>query len=326
MLTRRTLGRAAAAAGAAALASPAIAQAQWPARPIQWIVPWAAGGGTDYHSRALAALMERELRTPIGVIQRTGGSGVVGHSAIAEAAPDGYTIGAVTVEIGMLHWQGLTRLTWRDYTPIAMMNLVPAGVQVAADSPWKTLKDMIDAIRANPGRYRSSGTGQGGIWHLAIAGLLQSVGLPPDASPWIPSEGAAPGLRELVAGGVHIVPCGIAEAATLIRAGRVRSLAVMMPERLAAFPDVPTVKEAIGSDWTCAAYLSVMGPRGIPAPIAARLEEAAMKSMATPEWKQAMEARGFGLNPMPAAELAAFVERSDRDLGAVMRGLGLARS
>ncbi|WP_114375315.1 tripartite tricarboxylate transporter substrate binding protein [Elioraea thermophila] len=325
MLTRRSLGRAAALAGAAALARPASAQA-YPVRPIQFIVPWGAGGGTDYHSRTIAALMERELGQPVNVVNRTGGSGVVGHSAIAEAAPDGYTIGAVTVEIGMMHWQGLTRLTWRDYTPIAMMNLVPAGVQVAADSPWRTLKDMIDAIRANPGRYKSSGTGQGGIWHLAIAGLLQSVGLPPDAAPWIPSDGAASGLRELVAGGVHIVPCGIAEAAPLIRAGRVRSLAVMMPQRLPAFPDVPTVKEAIGSDWTLASYLSVMGPKGLPAAIARRLEEAALKAMATEQWKAAMEARGFGVNPMPAAELAAFVEKSDRDLGAVMRALGLART
>lgn len=326
MVTRRILGRLAAAAGAAVLARPAIAQAQWPARPIQYIVPWGAGGGTDYHSRAIASLLERELGQPVTVVNRTGGSGVVGHSAIAEAAADGYTIGAVTVEIGMMHWQGLTRLTWRDYTPIAMMNLVPAGVQVAADSPWKTLKDMIDDIRANPGKYKSSGTGQGGIWHLAIAGLLQSVGLPPDAAPWIPSDGAASGLRELVAGGVHIVPCGIAEAASLLNAGRVRSLAVMMPQRVAAFPNVPTVKEAIGSDWTLASYLSVMGPKGIPAAIARRLEEASLKAMATEDWKKAMDARGFGLNPMPAAELAAFVEKSDRDLGAVMKALGLAKT
>jgi tripartite-type tricarboxylate transporter receptor subunit TctC len=325
MLTRRTLGRLAA-AGTTALAAPALAQGQWPARPIQFIVPWGAGGGTDYHSRTIASLLERELGQPVTVVNRTGGSGVVGHSAIAEAAPDGYTIGAVTVEIGMMHWQGLTRLTWRDYTPIAMMNLVPAGVQVAADSPWKTLKDMIDDIRANPGKYKSSGTGQGGIWHLAIAGLLQSVGLPPDAAPWIPSDGAASGLRELVAGGVHIVPCGIPEAATLLRAGRVRSLAAMMPARVPAFPDIPTVKEAIGSDWTLASYLSVMGPKGMPAPIARRLEEAALKAMASEEWKKAMDARGFGLNPMPAAELAAFVEKSDRDLGGVMKALGLAKS
>lgn len=326
MLTRRTLGRAVVLSGAAALARPSVAQGAFPSRPIQFIVPWGAGGGTDYHSRAIAALMERDLGQPVTVVNRTGGSGVVGHSAIAEAAPDGHTIGAVTVEIGMMHWQGLTRLTWRDYTPIAMMNLVPAGVQVAADSPWRTLKDMIDAVRANPGRYKASGTGQGGIWHLAIAGLLQSVGLAPDAAPWIPSDGAASGLRELVAGGVHIVPCGVPEAASLIRAGRVRSLAVMMPQRLPAFPDVPTVKEAIGSDWTLASYLSVMGPKGIPAAVAKRLEESALKAMASEEWKKAMDARGFGINPMPAAELAAFVEKSDRDLGAVMRSLGLART
>ncbi|MDX2103805.1 MAG: tripartite tricarboxylate transporter substrate binding protein [Alphaproteobacteria bacterium] len=315
-------------AASTVVAAPAVvsAQAAWPNRPVQVIVPWGAGGGTDYHARTMATLLEREFRNPFTVVQRTGGSGVVGHSAIAEAAPDGYTIGTVTVEIGMMHWAGLTKLTVADYAPISLLNLIPAGVQVAANSPWRTLKDMVDAVRANPGRHKSSGTGQGGIWHLAIAGLLNSMQIRPDAAPWVPSEGAASGLQDLVAGGVDIVPCAIAEASTLLRAGRVRSLAVMTASRVPAFPDVPTVKEAVGSDWTCESFLSLMAPKGTPADVVARLDAAVKKIMEGPEWKQAMDARGFGVNYMGAGQLQAFATRSNEAFGGVMRALGIART
>src|SRR6478736_4804310 len=109
----------AAALGALALlgaAAPAAAQ-NYPSRPIQLIVPWGAGGGTDATARIIGTLMEKELGQPVTVVNRTGGSGVVGHAAIASAAPDGYTIGMITVEIGMMHWQGLTEINGASYTP-----------------------------------------------------------------------------------------------------------------------------------------------------------------------------------------------------------------
>ena len=112
----------------------APAMAAYPERPITLIVPWGAGGGTDATGRMIGSLLEKELGQPVNVVNRTGGSGVVGHSAIATAKPDGYTIGVATVEIGMMHWAGLTDLTGKDYTPIALYNYDAAGFQVAADS------------------------------------------------------------------------------------------------------------------------------------------------------------------------------------------------
>src|SRR5919106_537919 len=193
----------------AALAVAAVAQAAYPERPITLIVPWGAGGGTDATARIVASILEKELGQPINVVNRTGGSGVVGHSAIAEAAPDGYTLGIATVEIGMMHWQGLTDLTWEAYTPLALVNFDPAAVHVREDASWADLPALIEEIKANPGSLSASGTGQGGIWHLAIAGLLSKLGVEPNAVRWVPSEGAAPGLQELVAGGVDIVPSSI---------------------------------------------------------------------------------------------------------------------
>src|SRR2546423_5064520 len=200
------------------------ATAAYPERPITLIVPWGAGGGTDAVARFFGAYLEKELSQPVNVVNRTGGNGVVGHSAIAQAAPDGYTIGLITVEISMMHWQGLTDLAPASYQPLALVNADPAGFQVRADSPYKTVKDVLDAVKANPGKLKASGTGQGGIWHLAIAGLLSDLKIDPASVPWVPSNGAAPGLQDLVAGGVDIVPCSIPEARALIDAGKVKSL------------------------------------------------------------------------------------------------------
>ncbi|MEO7393007.1 MAG: tripartite tricarboxylate transporter substrate binding protein, partial [Ramlibacter sp.] len=150
-----------------------VAAQNYPSRPITLIVPWGAGGGTDATARIIGSLLEKELGQPVTVVNRTGGNGVVGHAAIASAAPDGYTIGMATVEISMMHWQGLTELNGASYTPIGLVNADPAGVQVRADSPYKTVNELLAAIKANPGKFKASGTGQGGIWHLAIAGLLR---------------------------------------------------------------------------------------------------------------------------------------------------------
>src|SRR5688500_20299047 len=112
------------------------AQAAYPDRPLTLIVPWGAGGGTDATARIVASLLEKEIGQPINVVNRTGGSGVVGHSAIAEAEPDGYTLGIATVEIGLMHWQGLTVLTWEDYTPLAPVDEDPAARPVRGDAAW----------------------------------------------------------------------------------------------------------------------------------------------------------------------------------------------
>jgi tripartite-type tricarboxylate transporter receptor subunit TctC len=320
-ITRRSL--ALIAAGIAFSAG--VAQAAWPERPITLIVPWGAGGGTDATARIIGSLLEKELKQPVNVVNRTGGSGVVGHQAIASAPADGYTIGMATVEIGMMHWQGLTELKGSSYTPIALVNADPAGLQVRADSPYKSAKDLVDAIKANPGKLKSSGTGQGGIWHLAIAGMLQSLKVDPAASPWVPSNGAAPGLQDLVAGGIEIVPCSLPEARSLIDSGKVRSLAIMDTKPAALYPNVPTLKAATGSDWTLAAWRGIVAPKGLPKDISDKLLAALEKVHKSAEFNDFMKQRGFGVIWAPSAEFAAFMDKSDKDLGAVMKAVGIAK-
>jgi tripartite-type tricarboxylate transporter receptor subunit TctC len=299
--------------------------AEYPERPITLIVPWGAGGGTDATGRILASMMEERLGVPVSVVNRTGGSGVVGHSAIATATPDGYTIGVVTVEIGMMHWQGLTDLTYEDYTPIALYNADAAGLQVRSDSEWESAQAVIDAVAADPGAHKASGTGQGGIWHLALAGMLEESGVDPAAAPWVPSKGAAPGLQDLVAGGVDIVTCSVPEAQALLEAGRVKSLAVMSEERNPAFPDVPTLNEATGLDWTLAAWRGIAGPAGMPDEVTDRLVPLLKEIHDSQEFRDFMAQRGFGVVWRDPEGFEIWMAESDASLGEVMKAVGLAK-
>jgi len=321
--SRRNLMAGALAALALATA-PAFAQS-YPTRPITLIVPWGAGGGTDATARIIGSLLEKDLGQPVNVVNRTGGSGVVGHAAIASAPPDGYTIGMATVEISMMHWQGLTELKGSSYTPIGLVNADPAGIQVRADSPYKTVADLLNAIKANPGKFKASGTGQGGIWHLAIAGLLRDQKIDPAALPWVPSNGAAPGLQDMVAGGVEVAPVSLPEARSLIDAGKVRSLAIMADKPSALYPNVPTLKAATGSDWTMAAWRGIVAPKGIPNDVRDKLVAAIRKVAASKEYTDFMASRGFGVIYAGPDDFGRFMAKSDTDLGATMKAVGLVK-
>ena len=324
---RSFIARAAASIAGLALVSaviPAVA-ADYPNRPITMVVPWGAGGGTDATARIIGSLLEKELGQPVTVVNRTGGSGVVGHSAIASAKPDGYTIGLATVEIGMMHWQGLTKLNSTDYTPLGLVNADPAGVQVNADSPYKDVKQLLAAIKANPGKLKGSGTGQGGIWHLAIAGLLSDQGIDPSSLPWVPSQGAAPGLQDMIAGGIDVAPVSLPEARSLIDAGKVRSLAIMADQPSGLYPNVPTLKSALGSNWTMAAWRGVVGPKGIPSDISNKLATAIKKVAASKDYTDFMAQRGYGVIYAGPSEFATFMAKSDASLGATMKAVGLVK-
>lgn len=301
------------------------AQAQYPNRPVQLIVPWGAGGGTDATARIIGALMEKELKQPFNVVNRTGGSGVVGHDAIARAPADGYTLGMITVEITMMHHVGLTQLKHTDYTPIGLMNADPAGVNVRVDAPYKSVKDLLAAVKANPGKFKASGTGQGGIWHLAIAGLLKDQGIDPAALPWVPSQGAAPGLQDLVSGGVEVVPCSIPEARAMIDAGKVRALAIMDANPPALYPKLPTLKAELGTNWQIAAWRVIAAPKGIPAEVQKTLVTALKKVYDSKDYKEFMAKQGYGTVWADPEGTAKFMAASDANLGAALKAVGLAK-
>jgi tripartite-type tricarboxylate transporter receptor subunit TctC len=326
-LTRRTFGASAVAAAAVVGLKPSFGQAAYPTRPVTIICPWGAGGGTDATARIVAAVLEKELGQPFNVVNRTGGSGVVGHSAIATAAPDGYNLGIITVEISMMHWQGLTELKPDSYTPLALMNEDPPGIQVKSDAPYKDVKELADAIKASPaGKFKASGTGQGGIWHLALVGWLTAMGLKADHVAWVPSNGAAPAMTDLAAGGIDLTTCSVPEARAIIEAGRARSLAIMAPARNPQFANVPTLKEAMGIDYSTGAWRGFAGPKGLPQPVAEKLTAALKKVYDSKDYKDFMSSRGFGTVWGDAAEFAKFMAAGNEKMGAAMKAAGLAKA
>jgi tripartite-type tricarboxylate transporter receptor subunit TctC len=324
---RRVLAGGATLGAAAGLGlSPTLAQGAYPNRPVTFVVPWGAGGGTDATARIMAAILEKNLKQPFNVVNRTGGSGVVGHSAIATAPPDGYTIGMVTVEITMMHHQGLTDLKSTSYTPLALVNEDPPGVQVNASSPYKTAKELADAIKAAPaGKFKASGTGQGGIWHLALIGWLMAMGLKPDHVAWVPSNGAGPAMQDLAAGGIDLVTCSVPEAKAMIDAGKARSLAVMAQARNPQFKDVPTLKEAAGVDYSVGAWRGIAAPKGLPDDIAKTLTAEIEKAWKSQEFIDFMNGRGFGLRWADPAGFAKFMADGDAAMGTAMTAAGLAK-
>jgi tripartite-type tricarboxylate transporter receptor subunit TctC len=302
--------------------SPCDTAPDFPSRPIELIVPWAAGGGTDSVARFVGTQLAERLGTQVNVVNRTGGGGVVGHSANATARPDGTTIGLATVEITMMHWQGLTELTHEQLTPIAQVNADPAGVTVATDAQWADVRQLLATAAAQPGGTTASGTGRGGIWDLARAGMLLEAGLAPDAIRWVPSEGAAPALQELVAGGIGVSTASLVENQTMIEAGRAKAIGVMAEERDPKFPDVPTLREQ-GIDFTMAAWRGIAGPEGMPEDVVSELSCHLDDVVHSPGYKEFMGTAGFGIEWRNAQEFAAFMAEQDAEKGAIMRSAGL---
>ncbi|NIA72075.1 tripartite tricarboxylate transporter substrate binding protein [Pelagibius litoralis] len=280
------------AAGLTALATlvAAPALAEYPERPVTIIVPWGAGGGTDTIIRIFAVGFEKELGQPINVINRTGGSGVVGHSAIANSTADGYTLGACTSEITYFETVGLADINPASYDLISRLATIPAGVTVAADSPYGSIQEVVEAAKS--GELSSSGSGLGGPWHMAVAGMMKTAGASADTVKFIPSKGGAPALQDLVSGGISMFTGSPIEARALADAGEVKILGIMADERSPAFPDVPTLKES-GVDWSLTNWFSLCAPSGLPEDIKAKIETAAEAAHGSAAVQDALAQRGI---------------------------------
>jgi tripartite-type tricarboxylate transporter receptor subunit TctC len=301
----------------------------FPDGPILLVCPWAAGGGTDRVARQIAALLEQDLGVPINVVNVTGGDGVTGHSRGALARADGHTLTLVTVEIGSLHWRGMTNISHDDYAPVGLVNEDAAAIFVRADAPWRTLSDLEKAIREKPLALRASGTASGGIWHLALAGWLSSVGLKPNDVIWVSIAGSAPSFQELLAGGVDVVATSLPEAQALLSGSRVRTLGVMAGERSPQFPDVPTFRE-LGVTWELGTIRGIAAPKDTPPDRVAVLAAALKRVVESDEYQSSMRTAGFTPSYEDPAQFAATLARTDEQLGTLLmseafRDLGTSR-
>ena len=292
---------------------------RYPDRPIMLICPWSAGGGTDTVSRKVAALLEQDLGVPVNVINATGGSGVTGHTRGALAPPDGHTLAMITVELNMLHWRGLTNIGPDDFRPVMLLNRDAAALFVRDEAPWQSLAELKDAVASNPRSLKASGTAQGGIWHVSVAGWLDAEGLRADDILWIPINGAGPSLDALMSGGVDLVCCSLPEAASLMEAGRVRCLGVMADERIGDFPGVPTFREQ-GTEWAMGGWRGLALPLGVPEDRAEALVAAVDRVIHSENFLAFMNSTGYNVSPAPPAEFGAIMDEFDRQMGAILTG------
>lgn len=320
MITRRL-------AVASGLALPAIASAQsWPTRPVTLVVPWAAGGGADTVTRIFASGLEKELGKPVNVVNRTGGNGVVGHAAIATASPDGYTLGTGTSEFVNFKPLGQSDIGPQSFDLISRIATIPAGVTLKADGPWKDFAAFAAALKeGRRGQYTGSGVSTGGSWHLAAAGLTRALGMEVDRIRWVPSQGGAPALQDMVAGGIDMFPGSPIEAKALVDAGQVRVAAVMSDARMDMYPESPTLKE-LGVDWVFQNWFALVAPPRIPAAVRTRIVEAAGKAHARPEVRQLMAQRGIVPTWESPEAFSAYAADYARLTAGLLGELGLIRS
>jgi len=288
----------------AAVAVPGCApkQAEFPSKAITLVCPWGAGGGTDRIARYLADKLSIELGQPVAVINQTGGNGAVGHNAGALAAPDGYTICITTWEMSILRHMGWSEIAYDNIRGVALINKDAAGLLVhpddAAANGWKDATDWIDYVKTHPG-LQVSGTGTGGVWHVSLLGMLAAAGVGPEAVEWLPSTGAAEGITWLLGKHIDAVTCSIVEAGPQIEAGTLVPLASMSADRMARFPDIPTLKE-VGIDWELGAWRGITVPKDTPDAVVNTLHDAIKKIVDSQDWKDWMSGQGFGqlyLNP-----------------------------
>lgn len=301
------------------------ARAAWPDRPITLIVPYPAGGGTDMVARTIAPLLERELRASVNVVNRGGGGGIIGHDAIARAQPDGYTIGMITNDLSFYTHLGQSRLTHRDFAKIGQTNEIVGSVTVKHDAPYRRVSDLIEAIRANPGRLRGTGAAPGVNWHVGFLGMMDSLGVDPRSVIWVPAQGGTLGHQDVAAGGSDFSTSSLAEARALIEAQRVRTLCVMADARAEQFPDIPTLKEETGSDWTFSVVHGMAGPRGLPEAILGRLVATLAKVHATEEVQGVLRQRTIRALHRPPAAWEEVLEAQLNSYGRLLKEAGLAR-
>lgn len=295
----------------------------FPNKEIEFIVPWGEGGGTDLISRELIGGLEMKVGWPVRIEYRTGGGGVNGHGYLANIEPSGYFIGAVTSELTLMHWQGLTDLTYKDYTHFVLLGLDAATVAVRYDSPWITLEQLLAEIKNNPDvRYYASGTARGGIWDLARIGLLKNVGLNSSSLEWLGSQGAESALRMLLKDEIQVLFAGVPEVLKAADSKEIRVLAVMSENRPSVLREVPTLRE-LNIDFEISGWVAIAGPPGIPDRIADTLSTTLAETAATRAFQEQLKQAGFEPRLRVGKELVEFLELEDQRNGQLLEWAGL---
>jgi tripartite-type tricarboxylate transporter receptor subunit TctC len=290
------------------VATGAVAQVDdFPSRPVQLMVAFPPGGSTDVGARVVAAIAEKILGKPMVVLNKGGAGGQVGWTDMARQKPDGYYIGYINLPATntvVLDPERKATFGVDAFVPIINQVLDPGIVWVRADSPYKTLKDLVDAAKKAPNTIRTATTGILGDDHLAI--LMLEEAAPGAIFRIVHLEGGAAQLKEIMGGHVDVAFDNVGSIAPRVRSGELRALAVMDHQRSKFVPDVPTMKEVGYPTVISSSTRGIAGPKGIPQPVLKKLEEVLRKAMEDPEHVQKLEAAGLAIKIMVGEEYARY--------------------
>jgi tripartite-type tricarboxylate transporter receptor subunit TctC len=285
---------------------PQSAMAQtWPARPIKLMVTFGPGSGTDIIARVIAEGLSEHLKVPVVVENREGAGGVVGVKAAMAQPADGYTLVAVanTFLIAPQLYKAMPYDPTRDFTPLARVASMPMALVVGAQSPFKTMKDLIDHIRANPGKTSFATSGKGAQSHLEIAYVMQQLGL---SSVDIPYKNTGGAITDTMGGLVTFYMTVLPAVTPNLNAGKLRALAVGAPARLPGLPDIPTYVEGTGiADYVPTAWFGYAVLNGTPADIVAKLNEGIVAATNVPKVREKIQGVGASISVAQSRELAA---------------------
>ncbi|CAN7337654.1 tripartite tricarboxylate transporter substrate binding protein [Pseudorhodoferax sp. LjRoot39] len=319
MTTRRQALARVAALGALPMLGSAAAQA-YPNKPIELIVPFAAGGGTDVLARALAEAARPHLGQSLIVVNRAGASGGVGWAELINARPDGYKLAIITVEITMIPHMGVVKFSADDVLPIARLNADPATIAVRTEAPYKTVEEFLAAARKAPGDLRVGNAGPGSLGHLAAAALEDKAGVQLNH---VPFRGANPAVLDLLGGHIDAVAVTPVEVATYVQAGKIRPLAVMADKRIAAgWEQVPTLKER-GIDLLVGGWRGLAAPKGTPPEALAVLREAMARTLREPALRETMAKQNMGEGYLDEANFKSLIARDNATFRELIQRLGI---
>jgi len=303
-----------------ALAAPAVwAAERYPTKPITWICPYGAGGNADTRSRLVAKAMSVTLGQPIVVDNKAGAGGNIGTEAIARAKPDGYTIGMgnfAPLAVNHALFKKLNFDPVNDIVPITLIERGPLALLVRADSPWKTVQDLVKAAKAQPGKLSYASGGLGGTHHLSAALFEHVAGID---MIHVPYKSGSAGATDLMGGQVQLMFEQMYSAMPSIQTGKVRALAVTARKRNQLLPDVLTMAEQGFPEVEVLNWQGLVGPKGLPPELIATLGQACNKALAEPEVREKITGQGNEVMGGTPEQFAALIRAESPRWGKVVR-------
>jgi tripartite-type tricarboxylate transporter receptor subunit TctC len=318
---RRQVLRLAAAAGVLALPLAGRTQTTWPTKPVNLVVPFPAGGGTDTFARPLSAQFAKQTGKTMVIDNRGGAGGTLGAGVAAKAAPDGYTLfmGAVHHAIAPSMYPKLDYDIEKDFVPLALMANVPQVLVVNPKSVTGDFKAFVAQVKASPGRLNYGSAGTGTSHHLAGELFKQQTST---FITHIPYTGAGPALRDLISGQVDMMFDGLGSSAAHIKGGRIKALMVSGVKRNPAFPDVPCAAELGLPDYTVTTWYGLWAPKGTPSDVQARIVEEMRRAAATDELKAIWASNGADFGNLSPAQFGGFVSAEIKRWATVVKASG----